>query len=61
MSPGGDGRIASMGDGAHVRGVHVGGGHRFRRGRGFGSDFYDDGYCGYPYPYYGYLGYPYCP
>ncbi|MBB6412812.1 hypothetical protein HNQ71_005504 [Mesorhizobium sangaii] len=51
-----------MRGGAHVRGVHVGDGHRFRRDRGFGSDFYDDGYCGYPYPYYEYHDlYPYCP
>ncbi len=60
----GGGRIAGLGGEAHVHGVHVRDGHRFRRGRGFGSDYYDDGYCGYPYPYpyEGYLGlYPYCP
>jgi hypothetical protein len=51
-----------LGGGGHVRGVHVGDGHRFGRDRGFGSDFYDDGYCGYPYPYNEYRTlYPFCP
>jgi len=46
--------------------AHLGGGVRGADGRGFGrdhrrgSDFYDDGYCGYPYPDYEYLGF-FCP
>ncbi|UVK40718.1 hypothetical protein LHFGNBLO_002227 [Mesorhizobium sp. AR10] len=45
-----------------VRGGNHFGGHEFGRRHGRGSDFYDDGYCGYPYPYYEYRGlFPYCP
>ncbi|MER9235024.1 hypothetical protein NKI56_23505 [Mesorhizobium sp. M0622] len=55
------GHSASIGRDIHVSGSHVGG-YRFRRGRGYGSDFYGDDYCGYPYPYHEYQGlFPYCP
>jgi hypothetical protein len=41
----------------------AGHGRGFHRGRGRGSDYYGDGYCGYPYyssyPYNGFA-YPFC-
>jgi hypothetical protein len=72
---GGGGHSESMGGGGHGggfsgfsgRAASIGAGARGGDGHGFGrdhrrGDVYEDGYCGYPYPYEGYLGpFTFCP
>jgi hypothetical protein len=57
---GGSGGVTFSNHAANVGGVSGADGHGYGRDHRRGSDVYEDGYCGYPYPDEEFLGF-FCP